>query len=168
MRRVGGWTVNESRCQPRVESDRLDGADGRGWWTQQLWHTSLSATRIQFIINAVQLVANSSEAGGRTPLLSRGRRRSKLENKHGQMYACAHVSMPTCGRVTETHTKAGAHTHTANVLPIIRSSALEYTSPCLFPATHWYIPMSDRVRRLIDNAPLATCRRSYGQRDACL
>lgn len=50
------------------------------------------------------------------------------------------------------------------VLPITLSSALEYTSPCLFPATHWYIPVSDRVSRLMDSAPLTTCMRSYGHR----
>lgn len=74
MRHVGGWIVNESCCQLRAGSDRLDRADGRGWWAEQLWNTSMSAGRIHLIINAFQLTANKREGRGYLALLSRGRR----------------------------------------------------------------------------------------------
>lgn len=50
-------------------------------------------------------------------------------------------------------------------LPITLSSALEYTSPYLFPATHWYIPISASARRVMDRAPLMTCTLSCGKQD---
>lgn len=37
-----------------------------------------------------------------------------------------------------------------------RSSALVNTRPCLFSATHWYMPMSARFRLLIVSTPLFT------------
>lgn len=41
-------------------------------------------------------------------------------------------------------------------LPTTRSSALVNTRPCLFSATHWYMPMSARFRLLIISTPLFT------------
>lgn len=41
-------------------------------------------------------------------------------------------------------------------LPMTRSSALVNTRPCLFSATHWYMPMSARFRLLIVSTPLFT------------
>lgn len=117
-RHVGGWIVNESCCRPREESDRLDRADGRGWWTERLWHTSLSAGRIQLIINAFQLVANKSEAGGQPALLSR-------EKRPGQTWEQIWLNECLRTRLYANYCM-GAHTHAhTRSLPITRSSALE-------------------------------------------
>lgn len=116
--------MNESCCQPTVESDRLDRADGRGWRKEQLWHTSLSDGRVHLIINAFQLVANKREAGGHPALLSRGRRWSKLENKYEQMYACAHISMPT--HILYARMRECAHRHTKHIHTL--SQRLTYNS----------------------------------------
>lgn len=41
-------------------------------------------------------------------------------------------------------------------LPTTRSSALVNTRPCLFSATHWYMPMSARFRLVMFSTPLVT------------
>ena len=41
------------------------------------------------------------------------------------------------------------------------SSVLVKTRPCLFSATHWYIPMSDSFRLLMVISPLVTWTLSY-------
>lgn len=43
-----------------------------------------------------------------------------------------------------------------NNLPTTRSSALVNTRPCLFSATHWYMPMSARFRLVMFSTPLFT------------
>lgn len=149
MRHVGGWIVNESCCRPREESDRLDRADGRGWWTERLWHTSLSAGRIQLIINAFQLVANKSEAGGQPALLSREKRRGKLENKYGLMNACAHVSMPTtvwAHTHTRTHTQLTYNSELCigvDLAVLVTSHALVHSCVGKGQATDWQCSIGD-------------------------
>lgn len=102
---LGGWIVNVSCCQQRVESDRPDRADGRGQWTGQLWHTSLSATHIHLIINVFQLVANKTQVRGRQAVLSGGRRQANSENNMDKMNICAHVPMPRHTFTKHTHTR---------------------------------------------------------------
>lgn len=113
MRQVGGWIANESCCQPRAGSDRLDGADGRGWWAEQLWHTSMSDGRIHLIINAIQLVANKREAGGHPELLSRGRKAGANLNTNMDkcMLVHARVSVLNCTCMSE-HTRHTKRPHT--------------------------------------------------------
>lgn len=101
--------VNESCCQPRVESDSLDRTDGRGWWTEQLWHTSLSEGSIHLIINAFQLVANKRGAGGQE------RKKMKQTWKPMRTNVClhTHISMPT--RVPYARMRECAQRHTKHI-----------------------------------------------------
>lgn len=121
MEHVRRVNVNVSCCQQRVESGRPDRADGRGQWTGQFWHTSLSATRIHLIINVFQLVANKTQVRGRQAVLSGGRRPGKLGKQHGQNeHSCTYPHAKA-----SFHKKKHTHTHKGDLLPMTRSSALE-------------------------------------------
>lgn len=51
------------------------------------------------------------------------------------------------------------------ILPKTISSAAKYMTPCLFSATHWYMPASERVSADTDRTPSSTRILSCEEKD---
>lgn len=167
---LGGWIVNVSICQQRVESDRPDRADGRGQWTGQLWHTSLSATHIHLIINVFQLVANKTQVRGRQTVLSGGW--SQAKKQHGQnehLCACPHAKAYFHKKYTHAYTQSQSLTYDSelsigvDLAMFVSSHTLVHSCVRQGQATDWQCPIGNLYallwteRDLDINIPFSMC-----------